>query len=219
MKAEEIIKAVSEEIHDDSFDDTTILGYINACAGQLASVYEIPGLLYTKEIVVDANSGFSVSAPGDFLRSIFHAVNLTTKEEIEVYSEFADFVHKYPLFDEKGPITAITWFGPLFYFQGAPTKAETLRVMYYGAPKQIIKPSEPNFIPKHLHSDIFVNYCCAEAYNSIEDGVDGTKVNHNKFTSRFQLACVKLEGWIGVPTARPYYIKSESSYRDPIEDL
>lgn len=219
MRAEEIIKVVSEEIQDDSFTDTVILGYINACAGQLASVYEIPGLLYTKDIVVDANSGHTVQAPGDFLRSIFHAANVTTKEEIEVFSEFADFVHAYPLFDEKCPITSLSWFGSQFYFQGVPTKSETIRVMYYGAPSQIVKTSEPNFVPKHLHSDLFVNYCCAEAYNSIEDGVDGTKVNHNKFTSRFQLACVKLEGWIGTPTARPYFVKSESAYRDPVEDL
>lgn len=218
MKAKEIIAECAANLQDSSFSPADLLAYINSCCGQLASVYSIPDLLFTKDIVVPASTPV-FAAPGDFLRSIFHASNVTIKDKIEVVEEFSYFVEKFPLFDLTGDVTHISWFGNSFYVQGAPVAEQTIRVMYYGSPKTLVESSEPTFIPRHLHKDIFVNFVLAEAWNEIEDGIDGTKVNANKFASRFQLACLKLESFIGLPLAKPSFVPESNDFSDGLDGI
>lgn len=218
MKAKEIIAECVTNLQDSSFTPADLLAYINSGCGQLASVYCIPGLLVTKDIVVPASTPI-FDAPADFLRSIFHASNVTTKREIEVFDEFAYFVERFPLFDEVGDIDNLTYFGSSFYVQGAPLVEQTIRVMYYASPKTLVESSEPNFLPKHLHYDLLVNFVLSEAWNTIEDGIDGTKVNANKFASRFQLACLKLEAFIGLPLAKPQYIPADERFDDGLDGI
>lgn len=221
MRVKEIIDLAKRIVQDSSFDDLW-LGYINACCGELASVYSFPCLHINSTITVPASSS-SVAVPSDFLHSITHAVNVTRESKINVFDDFDKFLSKFPLLNKNDDVKDLSWYGANVFVQGVPSSDQVIRLFYYSIPKTLGEASEPSFIPMHLQRDLLLNRCLSEAYNIIEDGVDGTKVNANKYESRFQLACIKLEGFIGVPLAKPQFVavdESESDIpRDDLDDL
>jgi len=213
MTTKEIIALVIENIQDESYTEDDILSYINKGCGEIAAVIPLPNLSKFGNVTCLAGKN-SVDLPKDFFRHVMHAINTTASKEAVVLHSVADLFSKFPTMDLSGSVLTVAVHGNVLYYQGIPASDEVLSLFYTYAPKTLGKADTPTFLPTHLHYDLLYNYACSEAWNLIEDGIDGTKVNANKFASRFQLATIKLEEFVGVPPRKPNFIVSDDDVED-----
>lgn len=208
MKVSELRSKVQDAIQDDSFTDEFILDSFNKCHGELASIYTLPDLMTHTEIICPVGE-FKTSLPDTFLKGLDFAYNLTRKEKVNVVKALTTFLAKFPSLDLGPPVDTVCAQGKTMFFQGVPVTEETLRVFFIRNPEtMIMETDEPEAVPEHLHEDLFVNYGCAACFNLIEDGMEGAKINFNKYTSLYQQAQVKLEQFFGIPPESPDFIPS-----------
>jgi hypothetical protein len=140
------------------------------------------------------------------------AHNLTKKFEVHIVDALTTFISKFQLLDEAPPVTHICIQGGELYYQGIPNEgtSETLRFFYLRKPDVLEEDEdEPTCIPVFLHEDLIVNYVCAACFNLIEEGIDGAKINFNKYMTLYQEAQVKLQQFLPVAPESPDYIPTE----------
>lgn len=206
MNVAELRSKVKSAIQDESFTDAFILAAFNKCLGELASVYTLPDLL-TYDILSCPVGKFTVDMPDDYLKGLDFAYNLTKDTKVSVVKALATFLAKFPALDAGPPVSHICAQGKILYFQGKPVNEEKLRIFYVRSPQKMTGDYyEPEAVPDHLHEDLFVNYGAAACFNLIEDGMEGAKINFNKYTSLYQQAQVKLEQFLGIPPESPDFI-------------
>lgn len=206
MRALDLYNKVQQAVQDESFDKDFILSAFNQCLGELASVYTLPDLLVLD--IIDCPVGmFQTEMPDEYLKGLDFAYNITRKIKVNVIKELTTFLSKFPDLGAGSYVDNICVQGRTLYFQGVPQTLEKLRVFYIRNPEKIINDiDEPEAVPRHLHEDLFVNFACASCFNLIEEGMDGAKVNFNKYMGLYQKAQVKLEQFLGVPPESPDFV-------------
>lgn len=50
----------------------------------------------------------------------------------------------------------------------------------------------PNCLPDHLHKSLLVSYAAKEIFNEIEDGIEGRKINTERYEGKYQQALTAL---------------------------
>lgn len=86
-----------------------------------------------------------------------------------------------PLLDESGPVHTVAVEGTTLYYQGIPDAATVLPILYRVFPTAFSASNDvvPDCIPPHLQTSVLVHSAAAKIFNTIEDGVEGEKVNTN----------------------------------------
>lgn len=215
MKCSVIIDAVVDAIQDESFERADILAYINKAVDEIAAQYALPELTVFGNINVEGGK-FLVALPDNYLSNLFHAVNLTTGKEVDVMSELANFLLKFKALDKSDNVTHVCVHGRKLYYQGIPTSTQVIRAFYTSRPEPFKENSEIEYIPAQLQRDLLFNYACAECFNLIEDGIDGTKVNQNKYLGFYTAALAKLSNFIEPRQATPDFIPGDEEHERDI---
>lgn len=206
MDVETLTAKVVDAVQDGSFTEEFILGAFNKCLGELASVYTLPDLIANEVVVCEAGAT-STSMPVTYLKNLHFAANLTKKCRVSIIDALTTFLDRFPFQDEEAPVDTVCAQGAILYFQGVPTEAETLRLFFVRKPVLMEEDEdEPDGLPGFLHEDLLVNYACAECFNLIEEGIDGAKIQFNKYISLYQQAQIKLESFLGVPPEAPDFV-------------
>ncbi len=211
MDVETLTAKVVEAVQDESFSEEFILGAMNKCLGELASVYTLPDLI-TSETVTCPGGGISVPMPTTYLKNLHFAANITKSCRVSILDALTTFLDRFPFQDEEPPVDTVCVQGATLYFQGVPTEAETLRLYFVRKPVLMEEDEdEPDGLPGFLHEDLLVNYACAECFNLIEEGIDGAKIQFNKYISLYQQAQIKLEQFLGTPPEAPDFVPESES--------
>lgn len=221
MQVDEIIEKVVEAVQDDSFTEEFHLDQINKCMGELAAVYQLPNLV-TYSTVDCVNGQFSADLPDDYLKGFTNAYNQTKDMVVETHYDLPTFLKRFPSLDKVPPVTDVCPVGNILYYQGIPSVAVTETIRFFYTKQAEIMESgsdEPTAVPDHLHYDLFVNYGCAGAFNLIEEGIDGAKINFNKYTSLYQQAQIRLETFLGIPPGSPEFIPLHITIEDGTEEI
>jgi hypothetical protein len=89
-----------------------------------------------------------------------------------------ELVELFPDMDTEGNVTDVAVEGSTLYYQGIPTTAETLVIIYRKNPTEMTSNTdEPDGIPELLHRKIIVCGAAMNIWNEIEDGIEGQKIN------------------------------------------
>jgi hypothetical protein len=108
--------------------------------------------------------------------------------------------------DHSGPVSEVTIRGGDLYYQGIPGVPTELTLFYYRKPTLLVDydPSGedgeagdladdiPDGIPEPFQKGLLVNYACKEIFDEIEDGMDGEKLNTQRYEAKYQAALAKL---------------------------
>jgi len=207
MNLEDLVADVENTIFDSSVTEDEIIAKINE------------GLQYTAEVVllkdletsgtVTATSGANlVALPTDFSRNLFR-VRDAIGTDIQVYSSTALLEDDIDLVDTDGVITATLiegvaiQAGQLLYGP-SPDEDTVLTLRYYTTPTALTSFSQvPDCIPLPHQRNILANYAKWQLFNDIEDGVDGAKVNTQKYEALFFNSLAALEGITTQGQSRP----------------
>jgi hypothetical protein len=83
-----------------------------------------------------------------------------------------------PLLDESGSVHTVALEGNIIYYQGIPSEATSFPILYTVWPDLMSGTvGVPDYIPAHLQRGLFVHHAAAMIFNTIEDGIEGEKVN------------------------------------------
>jgi hypothetical protein len=212
MNVEEMTELVKQAVEDESFTDEFILSAFNQCVGELATAYTLPVLVANTTVDCPAGAN-TVPMPDNYLKNMHFASNLSKECRVSIIKALTNFLDKYPFLDAAPPVTEVCVQGNTLYFQGVPSAPETLRLFYIRKPSPLVEDEdEPEGIPESLHRKLLVNFACAECFNLIEEGIDGAKIQFNKYTSLYQQAQVQLEAFLGVPPESPDYVPREEKH-------
>lgn len=108
-----------------------------------------------------------------------------------------EMIELYPGLTQEGDVQCVALQGNLLYYQGIPTIATDLVVLYYEDVDDMeAEDDTPDYLPTYLHRELLVNKAAVKEYTRIEDGMEGIKVNTVKYTTAYEEAKQKLQEWI-----------------------
>lgn len=205
MQVANIIALIKDAIEDESFSDETLLAYVNKGIGRVAAALPLPMLLVEGSVTCKANAR-RVTLPDDYYSNLFHAFNVTKKSKVRIMRPFANFLLRYPGLDIGGDVVDVCVQGKTLHYQGAPSADQLLLVFYHRRPDEVSAGDDIDFIEETYQSDLLVSYAAAECYKLIENGIEGTKVNYNKWIADYTLALNEYGNFIGAPEEKPDFI-------------
>lgn len=108
-----------------------------------------------------------------------------------------ELIRLYPTLAETGDIKHLTLEGRVLYYQPIPTTATVITCIGYHSPALLVSGTDtPDFIPSFLHREAIVNKAAMIAYNAIEDGMEGDKVNTKIFASLAEVGLNRVRAYI-----------------------
>ena len=82
-----------------------------------------------------------------------------------------DLLKSYPSLDSEGDVVDVALEGSVLWYQGIPTMATPLLILYYKSPVELVFDADiPADIPPHLHRETIVRKAASILYDFIEDG-------------------------------------------------
>lgn len=199
MDVTALTAAVTEILQDPSFTDPAILGHINQACLEIAGDFLLPDLIKEGEVVFDPTSKLRscmvVAMPADFQHDIFDIWNATADKSVDLRMTVNGLVKFYEgQLATTGDVRDVAVEGTRLFGLRVPAANQTVKFMYYSQPTALVNPTdEPDFIPPHLHEPLIVNHVLKRCYKTIEDGVEGQKVNTNYYDGALSIALARLE--------------------------
>ena len=199
MTLAEMEQEAKNIIQDSSFD-ASIIGYINEAFLQASGRINIPDLkriaspstvteqMYTQ--LYDIDGGFSGRLTklmnSDILR-------FNTLEDMLTYIQ-----ERQRVLTETGSVEMVALEGRTLWYFPIPTTEETLTCILHNNPTVLeFADDMPVEFPEICHRNIGVHGAAFLAYDIIEDGIDGDKVNTNHHFAMFEKGITQLQEWIG----------------------
>lgn len=196
-------------VQDSSLDITTRAGdFINEALGLIAEETNPPGLKMQFTVPTVVGVAYA-SLPTTFSGRLTYAG--TSEYNIEIADQVEVLYRQYPGLAETGDITIVAVENTLLYYQPIPLTVTNILCVGFGLPTLLVAGSDiPSFIPEFLHRELIVYRAAAVAYNLIEDGMDGRKVNTEMYNALYRAAVAKMAAWVShrgkVVTRFKYYV-------------
>lgn len=187
MKTTDLIALVQRAVKDASFSDAEILVLLNEGLQAVAFEFCLPELEATDEIEFTAGGDVFASLPDDYHHDLWHIEPVTMARLINIHTSLHSLQRIYSDADRGGVITDAAVDGLTLHVRPSLTQDQTVRVHYYRMPETLTSSavSEPEGVPAHLQSGLLVNYAVARIFDIIEDGVDGAKVNTQRYEAKY----------------------------------
>jgi hypothetical protein len=200
MTYEQLVAESLEALQDvGEIKESEIKSLINDAYCEICEEVEIPSLktLTTKPTVV-GQAWLSMGTEFDG-RLLFVG---TSTEPVAMYTDLEQFLIENPLLDESGDVYRVCLEGSVLWYQGIPTVATSLVVLYYKTPTLLVNETDtPISLPTYLHRNLIVNKVGQIKSRVIEDGVEGEKLMTAKFAAQYEEAKYKLQVWIAKRTS------------------
>jgi hypothetical protein len=192
----EMIEEVTDIVQDASFTDAAILALLNKGLTYIASRQLLPDLEMAETVttVIDANM---VPLPDDFMRNLHHAQSVDPAGyPIKVYLNPVFLLRDYGAISISDPetwVTAVAQRGRDLLYARRPPVAQAIEIRYHRHPDALTWEEEsPDCLPLFAHETL-VHWVCYKIFNSIEDGIDGQKINTQHYMQLVQAGMVELE--------------------------
>ena len=197
-----LIGRVQDLIKDGSFGPSFIIEKLNDGLAEVVQMTTPPDLVEL-DIEVDLSAGEKfASMPDNFYGPrLLKVYNATKGIPCQVFYRFSDFVHlsrKYGASD----VQVVCLKGKSLHVAGIPNVFTTLEVTYLREPEILTGESDTGaditYLPFRLGEQAIVNYAAWRIYEHSEDGVDGKKVNTDKFRANFLDSVAKILDYFGM---------------------
>ena len=213
MDLNTLVRRISHKVRDDSYTSEDFVAFINQGIGEIATRLPLPDLDTVGTI--DCGAGPSVALPSDYYANLQHAYNKTQDRPVKVLKAVTDLRAKFPSLAEEGAVTHVSPHGKKLYFQPAPgsTAPDTLLITYSKQPQLFDLEggiTTIDYIPFLMQAALLVNYACREAFDEIEDGVEGPKIEWSTHNKLFNDALENFREFLGVAPGTPTYVQGPS---------
>ena len=173
-------------------------------AGILGVTTQI-GTFQSEAITSDGGGAFNIA--GDSTAALCHTsmptnfsgklLFLGSSERDILQHNLDELMDLYPDMDTVGDVTDVAVEGNTIYYQGIPSTVETIPLCFRRNPTDMIAlADEPDGIPSALHRDIIVCGAAMLAWDLIEDGIEGEKVNMLSQRYHYMHGIQLFHGWI-----------------------
>jgi len=210
MIAADIINFAVGRIQDSGFSSGDLLSVLNNGVDEISNEIELP-YLRSLDTVTTAVDSSSVALPSDYQRRLFWVGSAAQDRKIgsreEDYEDLLGFLAKYPTLDNVGAIEEVCVDGTDLLYQGMVV--DTLSLRYYAKPTALATDDlTPLAVPENFHMSVIVPYIVKECFNMIEDGIEGSKVNTQKWEELYMIGKAKLAAFVKPTQPRePKYVE------------
>ena len=197
-----LIGRVQDLIKDGSFGPSFIIEKLNDGLAEVVQATTPPDLIETDdEIELDAFEKSILMPDAFYGPRLFKVYNATDDLPCQVYYRFTDFAHISRRFS-GAEVRAVCLKGSRLHVAGIPAVPTTLEVTYLREPTVLSGEADDGagitYLPFRLGEQAIVNYATWRIYEHIEDGVDGKKVNTDKFHANFLDSVAKIVDYFGM---------------------
>lgn len=219
MNAEILIEEAQNIIDDDRYEDTELLlRYFNQVQKGIADTLLLPDLKDGFATVSTVLNVYTAALPVDYHKNIHLA--FSGGKPLNTHKSLSDLmVVNSELSTDAGDLTGVTTFSGNLIYQAVPSTVTAIEIFYYKLPTDMTE--EATSFPSGLAGNddfdwALIHGVCSLAFDRIEDGVEGQKVNtdshKNKMAERIALMkrfCIQEGelypyrpdagiGWLGV---------------------
>ena len=192
---------------------TAISAGIRMPNGQISP--PLPELYDSDTVSTDTEAAYK-AMPSDYQRNLFMVADENGHQIYPPrggsYYDFALFLKHASKKDltQAGSISSVCLKGNNLYYQGIPSAAYDLTVMFYRAPVDMaLDASMVDGIPDQFATRLIKHYVCKEIFGSdVEDGEDSQGKGFSYHTARFYEVMQDFVDFIGLPDAVPEYYGS-----------
>ena len=197
-----LIGRVQDLIKDGSFGPSFIIEKLNDGLAEVVQATTPPDLIETDiEVEVDAFEKTAQMPDNFYGPRLFKVYNATDDLPCQVYYRFTDFAHISRRF-AGAEVRAVCLKGSRLHVAGIPAVPTTLEVTYLRQPTVLSGANDDGagitYLPFRLGEQAIVNYAAWRIYEHIEDGIDGRKVNTDKFHANFLDSLAKILDYFGM---------------------
>ena len=157
--------------------------------------------------VVAGTGAVTASMPSNYSHGLSRVVNITAKNEVDIYSDVATLKAEYGIpetYNSDGSVYACTVSGATLNFIYSPTSAETLTLYYKAAPAEMGDSDTPGLIPEAFADQVLTAYALQELFAKQEDGIDGAKINTSFWAARFEQIMREIDSFLRSKTSFKY---------------
>ena len=214
--AETLIGLVQEIVKDGSFGPSFILSKLNDGLFDVCDLTNPPSLVkHEQELEIYSGEKY-VAVPSDFFGSrLFGLYNQTDNIRCEIVYRLADFVRFSRKYANLNEIRSACLKGRTLHFAGIPEHDTLLFISYMAEPTVFLSETDSggdiDYLPPRIGENAIVAYAAKEIYAIIEDGVDGRKMNTEKWESAYALELSKISSRFG--------IEAKEAPPEQVEDL
>jgi hypothetical protein len=184
----ELSDIVLNIIQEPSADEDQVIAVFNQCAKWLSRVLILPSL-DTQSPVLTAVDSNAVPLPVDFQRNLYRATDHSIVNGISVLNSRQQLIdYCGDNMTKSGKVQYIAAVRPYLYYTPIPIVATSLTLRYQRLPTVIRSNVEIDLLPDGF-DDIFTNYACWKFYETIEQGLEGQKVD----TQYYMALCLGLK--------------------------
>lgn len=202
---------VIRKIQDGSYTWVDVVDEFNSCLEYLSGKYNLLELEHTEDITTGTLN--HVPLPTSFQKNLWHCRSITHNRPIGIDDTIINLFRRYSVLDLTGNVRHVAVKGRHLYYQRIPSTAETLRLIFYRYPERLrTRQDKPTCLPPHLVEPLLVNYACKEIFSEIEDGIEGTQVNTQRYTERFNKAEAELLMFVGPDRIAPIDFPEEIAW-------
>ena len=206
--AEALVLAVLGIVQDPGYTTTEILPLINEGLQMLAAEKLLPPL-DSRATVNTVTSGNVANLPSDYGQGIYYADD--DGRPLKVYELWTDMAREYTDLTITGDAKGVAVKDATLMYLPIPTAITPLTIYYYRTPTTLIAGAEPDGFNRQTrpYGEAALKYYAAfRIFDIIEDGIEGAKVNTNRWEGRYLEMVSKLKAIINRGVARPTQAKN-----------
>lgn len=196
-------RVIAEKVQDASFTASWAFSVLNVGIETLVRLTTPPDLLvYNYDISILAGAK-SVKMPVNFFgRKLYGAYNPITKKNIRIVYRLVDFLNLSTKSQSRS-IDLVALKGTTLLIDGIPITDTSIQITYLSKP--VLFESEDDdgslinyFMNNTIAEEALIHFAAYKAYEEIEDGIEGKKVNTEYHLSQFNSYVQQLIEFYGV---------------------
>jgi len=216
---EDLHTSITTTVNDPDITEDTerVVDLINEAYADVAARVLLPKLESSVQVTTSI-SATEVAQPDamNFDRELFYCSGGEDFGEIKVLSSMALMMERYPdagLDNVDGEVEFVCISGSNIFYHPVPETAQTLLLRFYTEVTELDDGEDiPSAIPTKFQKRLIHSYVCKELFNDIEDGLEGAKVNTDKYERRYEKALFELEAQTQHGQARAVPDRPRSSW-------
>lgn len=185
MLAQELIDNAIDAVQpgSDGYSATWFLAKLNEFAKRISSHRNIllPAL-DTEATVTAVSSASSVNLPANYQRNLYSCQRVSDGQFVHVANSRKNIIDGYggvyPTY--TGPVDMVAAVSPTLIYAPKPVTDEDLTIRYYRNPSAITFGTDLlSLLPDGFDYELPYHYLCWKAFERIEQGLEGAKVDTN----------------------------------------
>jgi hypothetical protein len=208
-----IFNLVEQGVQDPSFTrEEHILPLVNDFTSEVCSLLPLPMLQVTDDILIEADSLLDyVDLPDEYGRDLFIAFNNTNGRAVNIRANVRT-IERLHHDSRQGHVTDIAVAGRRLYYRPIPDVDQDLTVTFYRIPVLIDDALDEDQAIDGIPSEynlVAVDFVLMKLFAVIEDGMDGRKINTERYTEQYGMGLARLADYCRLsPRTRPVHDRS-----------